>query len=119
MIILNSKFDLFYNKIGGEMKMSCLLFTRIKYFKQHWKLGIHLVLRTKRFGVNNDLWVKFDSIFGCSFWRKLSLLNPKKFKENLLMIHYRALICYFLTDEEVLLAYGINREAAVEKYFRK
>ena len=40
--------------------------TKLSYFQKNWKLGIHLLFCTKRFGVNNELWFKFDSIFGVS-----------------------------------------------------
>lgn len=35
-----------------------------KYFLKNWKAGVHLIFRTKRFGVNNDWKSSFDSIFG-------------------------------------------------------
>jgi len=43
----------------------------IQIFKDNWKLGIHLLFRTKRFGVNNRWWNEFDSMFGLSFGRKI------------------------------------------------
>ena len=37
----------------------------------HWKMGVHLLLRTKRFGVNNLWWNKWDSMFGYPTWKIL------------------------------------------------
>lgn len=36
----------------------------LKYYKKNWKIFLHLLLRTKRFGVNNEWWNHYDSIFG-------------------------------------------------------
>jgi len=38
--------------------------TRIKYILGNWKLVVHLLFRTKRFGVNNQWWSDFDGHFG-------------------------------------------------------
>ncbi len=35
----------------------------------HWKLGFHLLFRTKRFGVDNRWWSSFDSMFGYPLWK--------------------------------------------------
>ncbi len=35
----------------------------------HWKIGFHLILRTKRFGVDNHWWSQFDSMFGYPLWK--------------------------------------------------
>ncbi len=91
---------------------------RIKYIYSNWKLGVHLISRTKRFGVNNKWCSNFDSLFGISFTNKIKLLYPRNFKQNLLMIHFRALACFFLTDKEILLVYRMNREEARRKYLR-
>ncbi|MBF0113095.1 MAG: hypothetical protein HQK74_10225 [Desulfamplus sp.] len=39
---------------------------RVIYFIENWKMVIHLLFKTKRFGVNNKLWSERDSIFGVS-----------------------------------------------------
>ena len=49
----------------------------IKYYKKNWKMFLHLLLRTKRFGVNNKWWNDYDSIFGLStckiIWRIITI----------------------------------------------
>lgn len=73
----------------------------IRYYKQNWKIFLHLLLRTKRFGVNNKWWNDFDSIFGLPthkiIWRILTIkpliIEWKKIK-------FRAVDCHFMTDEE-------------------
>jgi len=60
------------------MKIRYLKF-RINYFLKNWKLCLHLLLRTKRFGVNNEWWSSFDSIFGWPIWkiiRGILLIRP-------------------------------------------
>lgn len=65
-----------------------------------WKLGIHLIFRTKRFGVNNKWWSNFDSIFGASFIQRLRIVyNWKSMK-------FRAGKLHFLSDESYKLLFG-------------
>ncbi len=66
----------------------------------NWKLGIHLLLRTKRFGVNNEWWSRFDSIFGYSIFKILTsifLIYP--IYNNYKMIKTRSSLG-FVTPEE-------------------
>ncbi len=42
---------------------------KIKFFRQNWKLSVHLLLRTKYFGVNNQWRSSFPSIFGWPWWK--------------------------------------------------
>ena len=42
---------------------------KIRFILSHWKLGFHLLLRTKRFGVDNRWWSTFDSMFGYPLWK--------------------------------------------------
>lgn len=42
---------------------------RTRWVLSHWKIGVHLILRTKRFGVDNRWWSQFDSMFGYPLWR--------------------------------------------------
>lgn len=63
---------------------------RSEYFFKHWKLGVHLVLRTKRFGVNNAWWSAFDSRWGKSWWRiLLSVLLVKPILDNYYALRVR------------------------------
>lgn len=73
----------------------------IKYYKENWKIFIHLLLRTKRFGVNNKWWNDYDSIFGlpvnkiiCRIIKVTPLITEWK------KIKFRAVSCHFMTDEE-------------------
>ncbi|SLM28994.1 conserved hypothetical protein [Desulfamplus magnetovallimortis] len=40
---------------------------KIKYILENWKMILHLLFRTKRFGVNNMEWSQQDSLFGQSW----------------------------------------------------
>jgi hypothetical protein len=44
---------------------------RIQFMRQYWKLAIHLILKTKHFGVNNDWWAAHASPIGWSCGQKL------------------------------------------------
>lgn len=44
-----------------------MLKKRVIYFIENWKMVIHLIFKTKRFGVNNQLWAERDSLFGVSW----------------------------------------------------
>lgn len=76
------------------------LFTRLKYISENWKIGTHLIFRTKRFGVNNQWWAPFDSIFAVSFWQRLCII------ENWKEMKFRAGACHFVTDEQYKLIFG-------------
>ena len=73
---------------------------RIEYILNHWKLGFHLIFRTKRFGVNNRWWSDFDSIMGASFWQRFRIMN------NWRNMKFRAGKLHFLSDESYKLLFG-------------
>jgi hypothetical protein len=37
---------------------------RMRYILDHWKLSIHIVFHTLRFGVSNKWWASSDSLYG-------------------------------------------------------
>lgn len=75
--------------------------SKIKYIILNWKLVIHLVLRTKRFGVNNNWWNDYDSIFGQRLYRILiSLLLIYPIINNYKYLKFRLIVCHFISDEE-------------------
>ncbi|MBF0257850.1 MAG: hypothetical protein HQK62_03260 [Desulfamplus sp.] len=55
------------------------------YLLENWKMVIHLLLKTKRFGVNNQLWAERDSLFG-AYW----LTGWSQALKNYKMIKVRA-----------------------------
>lgn len=46
-----------------------MLKKRIIYFIENWKMVVHLLFKTRRFGVNNQLWAERDSLFGISWYK--------------------------------------------------
>lgn len=58
------------------------------YILQNWKLIIHLLFNTYRFGVNNQWWSEFDSMFGKP-WYKIRL------RQNYQCMKFRAIHCGF------------------------
>lgn len=83
-------------------------YNRIKYFRKNWKLGVHLIFRTKRFGVNNEWWSPYDSIFGWSWKQRIiSIIEIRPFIENYKCMKLRAgTMAHFLTDESYELCFG-------------
>ena len=73
----------------------------LKYYYKNWKLFVHLLFRTKRFGVNNQWWNNYDSIFGlstCKIIFRIILIKP--LIVELTKIKFRVVACHFMTDEE-------------------
>ena len=84
--------------------MKTLTKKQFKFYFKNWKIFIHLLLRTKRFGVNNKWLEDFDSIFGLPtykiIWRIIKIY-PLFLEFD--MIKFRAVGCHFMTDEEKLM----------------
>jgi hypothetical protein len=73
---------------------------KIKFIKENWKLGLHILLRTKRFGVNNQWWSEYDSIFGHPLSKIIySIILIYPLYRNYKMMKIRAR-CGFMTGEE-------------------
>lgn len=88
-----------------------LFLNRIKYFIENWKTGIHLLFRTKRFGVNNKWWVEYDSTFGWSHRKKFwSIIKIKPIIYNWKAMRFRAGACHFMSDESYKLAFGKEKK---------
>ena len=81
---------------------------KIRYFFKHWKLGIHLIFRTKKFGVNNHWWDNNGSIFGWPIWKiLLSVLTIKPIIRNYREMKARAgKMAHFMTNEDYELVFG-------------
>jgi len=80
---------------------------RINFLYKNWKLGIHLLFRTKRFGVNNKWWWHEDGIFGWSNWKIFySIIKIKPIINNYKMMKFRAGACHFMHDEEYKLVFN-------------
>lgn len=72
---------------------------------KNWKQGVHLIFRTKRFGVNNEWWSNYDSMFGRSIWWRIKaiiLVKPLWYELQYMM--FRVYACHFLAgrnDEKI------------------
>jgi len=63
-----------------------------KWILMNWKLIIHLLFRTRRFGVNNEWWSYFDSkIFGVH-WLQIcwDVIRIRPIINNYKLMKYRA-----------------------------
>jgi hypothetical protein len=73
----------------------------ITYYYKNWKLFTHLLLRTKKFGVNNQWWNKYDSIFGLPtmkiIWR---IITIRPLIIEWIKIKFRIVACHFISDEQ-------------------
>jgi len=84
------------------------LILKYTYIKKHWKLGIHLLLHTKKFGVNNDWWFRGISIFGpVSSWKILTnLILVYPIIRNYKAMKNRAIYLGFMHPDKVRLLWG-------------
>jgi len=64
-------------------------------------MGVHLIFRTKRFGVNNKWSNDFDSIWGWS-WKKrlISIIKITPIIDNYKSMRTRATFLHFMSDDE-------------------
>ena len=76
---------------------------RIIFFCENWKLCIHLLLRTSRFGVNNEWWSFFPSAyFGDSLWKiMMNIITIRPILRNYRAGKYRAVTLGFLPPDMV------------------
>jgi len=86
---------------------------RIDFFKKNWKLGIHLILYTRRFGVNNEWWNYFSStVWGNPIHKILwDIIRIYPLVRNYKSMRFRAGALHFMTDEQYELAFGKTKES--------
>jgi len=71
---------------------------KAKYFKENWKMIIHFLFGTYRFGVNNELWWQYKhSLFGVP-WRKRFI--PSKIRQRYEGMRFRAIACRFIPKDK-------------------
>ena len=89
---------------------------RFLYFKNNWKMIIHLLFSTYYFGVNNRWWSEFPSIFGVPFYKR----TPRKIRQNYEGARFRAIHCYFI-DESLskILFPNYSKELIIAKRKRR
>ncbi len=74
-----------------------------RYLRNHWKLGVHLALHTKRFGVNNQWWSPFDSILGRPTKEILyGIVTVRPIIINIKAMLIRAYACGLMAPEELI-----------------
>lgn len=75
------------------------LWAKARYIAANWKLFTHVLFRTYRFGVNNEWWSRYDSLFGLPYSKRWHLV------ENYRMARFRSVACHFIGPEEQLLMF--------------
>lgn len=78
------------------------LIYRIKLLKGNWRLVIHLLFSTYHFGVNNQTWAAFPSMFGRPI---IIRFNPFQIIENYGMMKFRMKIGFLPKDKVVKLGW--------------
>jgi hypothetical protein len=86
----------------SEEDIACLKY-RIEFLRKNWKLCIHLLFRTKRFGVNNEWWSLFPSFyFGDPWWKiVINIIMIKPIVRNYKTAKLRAIKLGFLHPDTV------------------
>jgi len=84
---------------------------RLSFYKKNWKLGLHLLLHTKRFGVNNERWSRFDSwVFGKPTIKIIwDIVRILPIIDNYRGMKFRAGVLHFMTDEQYKHAFGKDK----------
>ena len=77
------------------MKLIRRLLCRIQMVKSHWKFIIHILFGTSRFGVNNNWWSDFNSLWAVPFYDRI---NPLLIYDRYKRMKFRAKIG-FLSKE--------------------
>jgi len=75
-----------------------IYYKRLCFYKQNWKLGIHLLFRTYHFGVNNQWWWYHESMFGIPMYKRFL---PSQLKKTWFGIKIRICACHFLDKDTV------------------
>lgn len=67
---------------------------RLRFLLTNWKLVVHLLFKTNRFGVNNQWSSNFDSMFGgWTVWRRaINTIKIKPIIRNYQMAKWRATV---------------------------
>lgn len=76
---------------------------RLEYLCQNWKLIVHLLFSTYRFGVNNEWWSTYDSMFGRPLLERIMLFT---ICDNYLMMRFRAEACHSVGDKKSAMLFG-------------
>ena len=72
----------------------------LKFFIANWKMLIHLIFRTKRFGVNNQWWGSFDSLWGWNNSKKvIAIIRVKPLIQNYKGMIFRSAIGFIPWDD--------------------
>lgn len=85
---------------------------RLLFMEGNWKLGVHLLFHTKRFGVNNEWWSSFDSwVFGKPTSQIIwDIIKIYPIIKNYRGMKFRAGVLHFMTDEQYELAFGKTKK---------
>ena len=84
---------------------------KLLFMKSQWKLGFHLIFRTKHFGVNNEWWSHYPSLlFGWAWYKILwAIVTIRPLLRNYESMKFRATVCCFMTKEQLKIM-GWKRE---------
>jgi len=90
---------------------------RFIYRITHWKLLVHYLFRTKRFGHNNEWWAKEDFFLGWNFKKQFwSTLKICPIYKNYWYAKRRAYKVNAMSDKDFELAYGKTKVEYLKLY---
>jgi len=91
---------------------------RFIFWSTHWKLLVHYLFKTKRFGYNNEWWAKEDFFLGWNFKKQFySTLKICPIR-NYWYAKWRAAKINAMTNEDFKLAYGKTKAEYLKEYYR-
>lgn len=83
------------------MKESKEFLSNAKFVFAHWKVGVHLLFRTRHFGVNNEWWSKGRSVMGLPLYRQIinaALIFPLLKNYRMMKIRFGASVGFLEHD---------------------
>lgn len=87
---------------------------RARFYLENWKLGVHLIFRTKHFGVDNGWWFRYESLMGWPLWKIIwSVVTIRGFLANVKGVYRRARTAHLIDDESFRLMYGASKYGKV------
>jgi hypothetical protein len=79
----------------------------IKFAKQYWRLAIHLIFKTKHFGVNNLWWASQPSAIGWHWYQVVfSILTVMPIVRNYQSLKVRSLLGWISQEDCIKLGYS-------------
>ena len=91
--------------------MFSLCLNWIVFSYKNWKFLYHIIIGTKRFGVDNKWWCSFDSIFGLDIYKQIiNIITVKPLFLRYKMARFRSIDCGFLHPDNAIKLWPKNKK---------